>query len=924
MMVIHKLFLGMLLVLMLQDAEGSTIHLSASTGSDAYTPEQAGNPMTPWKTLDKLNNSMDQIHPGDSILFKRGDHFTGRILLSCSGTSESPVVFGAYDSGPAPVISGAVPIDQWVNIGGNIWEADCPVRDLLVTNLMINGKSQQIGRYPNGDAANSGYLTIESHGGNQSITSSALSTAPDLTGGDAMIRTYLWLIDRSQILQHTGNTINVASPAYGSIRTNFGFFIQNHINTLDQSGEWYFDDTRKKIYLFYFSDPNVLKTEATSFSSCFEADDVQHIIIEDMAFDGSSLQGVFLQSSDHLVFRRNTISNSGNDGVIFIKCEDVHVENNRILNSNNNALIVLNCQDVDVKDNEVISTGFRAGMGAHVYHDPMIGLLLEYTGIFLEGNSMVCESNHLDSTGFNGIYFMGDFISVVRNHIDHFCGTLEDGGGIYTYNEKLASHTDRRIEKNIILNAIGAQHGTSNPASFSHANGIYLDYGSDHVTVTGNTVANCVNYGIYNSHAHHNSFIANTLYNNDKQLVLNEDERDHIVPVTNCEVRENIFYSRTKDQHLIQIQSLRRGDITRFGTFDWNFYCRPVNDFEAIRMVYMEDNTTSFVQELLDLKSWQIKFEKDQHSIGSPYQLPIFSINGLESNRFTNGDFDTGIFPWGCWSPYSNCRLSWEDSEIMDGGCMKAEFTTPSGESYGRMFITNFTGNVVSGENYVMKFSLAASQDERVIQILMRRGVAPYDYIDTDKKFIAGSGREEHEILFVPDLSDDNARIDFLITEDNTNYRFDNLGFYKADIELTNSEDSIRFIYNPGPAAVQYNDGYYYMDARGVRFHNFALPPYSSLILIKISELYYNVNDPAAQQTFLKVFPNPAHDVIHVVTNEDMENQLSIYDLSGKRVFSQVFCNNPGTVDVSFLEKGVYLIKIINDQGAMSAKFIML
>ncbi len=61
-------------------------YFSSSTGNDSYSAAQAQNPLTPWKTIDKLNSSMSLIDPGDYILFNRGDIFTGQIILTRSGT----------------------------------------------------------------------------------------------------------------------------------------------------------------------------------------------------------------------------------------------------------------------------------------------------------------------------------------------------------------------------------------------------------------------------------------------------------------------------------------------------------------------------------------------------------------------------------------------------------------------------------------------------------------------------------------------------------------------------------------------------------------------------------------------------------------------------------------------------------------------
>ncbi|MGI4020897.1 MAG: right-handed parallel beta-helix repeat-containing protein [Janthinobacterium lividum] len=80
----------------------STYYFSSSLGDDGRSSEQAKNLSTPWKTLDKLNSFSGNLHPGDLILFKKGDVWTGVTLeTKCNG-----ITFSNYGSGELPVIDG--------------------------------------------------------------------------------------------------------------------------------------------------------------------------------------------------------------------------------------------------------------------------------------------------------------------------------------------------------------------------------------------------------------------------------------------------------------------------------------------------------------------------------------------------------------------------------------------------------------------------------------------------------------------------------------------------------------------------------------------------------------------------------------------------------------------------------------------------
>jgi hypothetical protein len=87
-----------------------TYSLSAKT----YYVSNSGNDSNPgtsdslaWKTLAKVNSFTPK--PGDQILFKRGDTWTGTLTVKASGTSVAPITYGAWGEGAKPVITGLQP-----------------------------------------------------------------------------------------------------------------------------------------------------------------------------------------------------------------------------------------------------------------------------------------------------------------------------------------------------------------------------------------------------------------------------------------------------------------------------------------------------------------------------------------------------------------------------------------------------------------------------------------------------------------------------------------------------------------------------------------------------------------------------------------------------------------------------------------------
>ena len=207
-------------------------YFSSGSGNDSYTSSQAQSPVTPWQTLSKLNSFMVNLQAGDSILFKRGELFYGSLIITKSGTAGNPIIFSTYGKGAKPILSGLTAVTNWTAQGANKWEADCPSCGTSVNMLLINGISQPLGRYPNATDPNKGYLTFESSDPLQ-ITDNELQASPDWSGGELVVRSSRWTMDRRMIQSHVGNTINyILAPTY-PLTNNYGYFIQNHPSTLD-------------------------------------------------------------------------------------------------------------------------------------------------------------------------------------------------------------------------------------------------------------------------------------------------------------------------------------------------------------------------------------------------------------------------------------------------------------------------------------------------------------------------------------------------------------------------------------------------------------------------------------------------------------------------------------------------------------------
>jgi len=95
-------FLFVLVIFVAMPTRATTYYVAAA-GSDTNAGTSSG---APWQTIGKVNAAT--FSPGDSILFNRGDAWYGTALVvPASGSSGSPITFGAYGSGANPILKGA-------------------------------------------------------------------------------------------------------------------------------------------------------------------------------------------------------------------------------------------------------------------------------------------------------------------------------------------------------------------------------------------------------------------------------------------------------------------------------------------------------------------------------------------------------------------------------------------------------------------------------------------------------------------------------------------------------------------------------------------------------------------------------------------------------------------------------------------------
>ena len=563
---------------------------------------------------------------GDNVQFAKGQRFYGSITLTVSGTSGSPITLGAYGTGNAPIISGFVNVTSWTDQGSNIWESTSAVSALSTLNMVtVSDVNVAMGRYPNANATNSGYLNFESHSSNTSITDNQLTDAINWTGAEAVVRPVRWILDRRTITGHTGGTLTFSALTYVPL-DGFGYFIQNDARTLDAQNEWYYNPSTKKIKMYSTSQPSNVKVAAIDDILNVQA---SYITIDGLQFEGSNDELVTGNSTtrSNIIFRNCTFAYSGSDAVSGLVTNNSTFEYNTVAFINNNG-VGLDGTGNTIQYNNLTNIGLQHGMGTLIYM------------AITSGSSNTIQYNTVSNVGYNGISFYGNDVLVKNNLVNGFCSVLDDGGGIYTYTGNRTAMTNCRITGNIVLNGTGAVNGTSGNQS-STAIGIYLDSNTKNTEVDNNTVGNINTYGMLMNNPSYINIHHNTFYNCSPAV--RSTFFTGANAVTDNTFSNNLLFATTTTQGMIHLVSTEE-NLSTWGTINNNTYARPLS---ATGTMFLTSQPSATYQNR-DFASWKTYMSADGSSTlssttvsdASKFQLNYNATSSTASQSISNAMVD--------------------------------------------------------------------------------------------------------------------------------------------------------------------------------------------------------------------------------------------------------------------------------------------
>jgi len=898
-------------------------YFSSSVGNDSYSSAQAQNKATPWQTITKLNSFFVSIQPGDSILFKCGDTFTGTINVGKAGIAGKPIIISSFGTGGKPIITGFVPAGAWVSVGGGVFEAPCPAAGLTVNAVTLNGVAQSIGRYPNLSATNAGYLNVDTHILNTTITSSALNTAVNWAGAEVVMRKNHWIVDRGTAVSNTANTVIFTSTSTYQPTNNFGFFIQNHPSTLDQLGEWYFNPVTKKLRMYFgASVPAGTTVQVTGYDNVILDKNKGFVTINGLALKGANTNIIELATAPSVIIQNCDLSVAGING-IKATADLLTIQNNSISYCNNIGL-TLALTNGTVSANTVKNSGAVAGMGGIQGGD--------YSGINISGTNNLLSNNDVENSGYHGVCVTGDNNIVKNNFINYFTMVKDDGGGIYFWGstDTTKLNTGRQVVGNIILNGVRATPGTTGTFQGS-SDGIYMDENSSGVTISGNTVSTTPG-GIKLHNTQSIIVTGNTLYNNDAQLI---STRDQLAETSkNNTITGNIIFSKYSTQPTLAISSVSNTP-QRTGTINNNNYSNLINN------VFPFAITTS----TYNLSMWQNAYAKDLAStLAIPIPYYTFSQTA-KRNKFANGQFNKNVSGVLAFSVNGNFKTLWENK--LDGGSLKGYFTFISGATNNGETLQIPIGSVSTAKQYQLKFSLIGTQPNRKMTAYLINSSSPYNIISEKVTTMISTSRTENTFVFNPTANMTNTTLIFAFQDEDMTFWMDNIGLYTTTATVANPDDYLFFAYNNTTKNQTVKFGGAYVDVKNKAYANSTtLAPYASIVLIKNTDtvstappIVYNisdtlrdiavVNNSTSKTAKINLYPNPATDYVKISFADAGVKDLNIkiMNTNGDTILTQKVQVADSSYQLNFDTKpapGCYFIQISGSGINQTSKVIII
>jgi len=615
----------------LANAQSVTIYVSP-TGNDQNSGKSADTPLASvqkafsnWAAIKTSGKTISEA----SILLEGGTYQLTepiRITPENGGSANSKLIIRSANNQKA-VFNGAKRISGWKKSKNNIWVAAVPeAKDgsWNFSQLYVNGAQKTLARFPN-----EGFYTVAGFpDGGSDIDYQTNAKRFEFRIGDinplwknlkdVHVIVYHFWTDTHMVIDTINSKTNIVSFKYKSGKrftddfTNDGarYIVENVLEGLDSSGEWYLDRHKGLLYYMPMPGENMQTAEVLApvtkdfirFEGSSNTNLVENVSLENIAFeysnfvlpenDANDYQGsMTIPASVTAVKAKNITLKScsftklgsfafdiqkacSNISVIGNKLEHLAAGAFKINGGTENDPLLDRTRNITVSDNEIQHYGEK--------YPSAVGILL------MNAEGCYIGHNHIFDGWYTGIsvgWVWGYSRSVSRDNIIEFNhihkigqGLLSDMGGIYT----LGVSPGTIIRNNLIHNVESNRYGGW---------GIYNDEGSTHILIENNIVYN-TKYAAYNIHYAKELTVRNNIFALGKLEVLNRGRQE---PHNTVYFENNIVYwtslndpftGNWKDQTYLFHDNPNipvQPTLTATFTSDYNIFFNPLKPVESIR-----------------------------------------------------------------------------------------------------------------------------------------------------------------------------------------------------------------------------------------------------------------------------------------------------------------------------------------------------
>jgi hypothetical protein len=522
-------------------------YVSSSSGLDTNPGTQA----LPFKTIARVNILQNSLNPGDRVLFRCGEVWRGEMLvINRSGAAGNPIQYSSYPAGCAnkPVMAGTQPITGWVPWSGNIYVADLTSGENAarfpadgINQLFRDGTRLTLGRWPNLDAGDGGYAAVDAQPDSTHLTDNQLPGG-SWSGATIHLKVIRWSMINRTIIGQNGQTLLINTSAVCAFTPNcagWGYFINNSLQALDRDGEWYYDKSSHKVYLYSLSNPNARLIEGSVVPANNSENlgainlgkqlgsPVANLVVDNIEITGWYKHGIASPTNltpdenSYITLQNNQIIDVDADGInlftwVYGSANDdwrggnhISILNNLIQGANHFGIHTPS-RETTIEGNTIrnialIANLNESGMGCGVDGDEGrctedgAGLRIYYSSKGLSGYNFTVRYNRFERIGSNGVMMFGYGNTVQYNVFSENCYSKGDCGAVNTFGgSSLATSPvhDITISNNIIQDTIGNTDGTHPNFRPLFAFGLYIDQNSRAVTANGNTILRSTVHGI--------------------------------------------------------------------------------------------------------------------------------------------------------------------------------------------------------------------------------------------------------------------------------------------------------------------------------------------------------------------------------------------------------------------------------------------